>query len=174
MMFKILVLQRIYIISDDQTEFQINDRMSSMRFLGLALGETVPDATFVDVPKQRNTREENKRVKAGEVPESWSENKRRQKDTDARWTKKNNEVHFGYKDHVKVDADSKTITDYAVTGANVHDSELWGLENVIITPHNFGAIPDYLDRAISLFIKSYGCFIRGESLPNLVDLKPKY
>jgi len=164
MMFKILVLQRIYNISDDQTEFQINDRMSFMRFLGLSLGETVPDAktiwyfknelananvmeslfalftreletrgiithkgtivdaTFVDAPKQRNNREENKQVKNGEIPENWSENKRRQKDTDARWTKKNNEVHFGYKDHVKVDADSKIITDYAVTGANVHDS----------------------------------------------------
>ena len=167
MMFKILILQRIYNISDDQTEFQINDRMSFMRFLGLALGETVPDAktiwnfrnrlvnagvieplfalftreletrgiithkgtivdaTFVDVPKQRNTREENKQVKEGEVPGDWSENKRWQKDTDARWTKKNNEVHFGYKDHVKVDADSKIITDYDVTGANVHDSQIF-------------------------------------------------
>ena len=36
MLFKILVLQRIYNISDDQTEFQINDRMSFMRFLGLS------------------------------------------------------------------------------------------------------------------------------------------
>ena len=165
MMLKILILQRIYNISDDQTEFQINDRMSFMRFLGLGLDETVPDAktiwhfrneltnagiieelfalftreletkgivthkgtivdaTFVDAPKQRNTREENKRVKNGEVPEDWSENKRRQKDTDARWTKKNNEVHFGYKDHVKVDADSKIIKKYAVTSANVHDSQ---------------------------------------------------
>jgi IS5 family transposase len=165
MMFKVLILQRIYNISDDQAEFQINDRMSFMRFLGITLGETVPDAktiwyfkneltnagvmesifdlftgelelrgiithkgtivdaTFVDVPKQRNNREENKQVKTGEVPEDWSVNKCRQKDTDARWTKKNNEVHFGYKDHVKVDADSKVITKYAVTGANVHDSQ---------------------------------------------------
>ncbi len=145
MMFKILILQRIYNISDDQTEFQINDRMSFMRFLGLSLGETVPDAktiwyfknelvnagiieslfnlfnrelevqgvithkgtivdvTFVDAPKQCNNREENKKIKNGKVPENWSENKRRQKDTDAHWAKKNNEVHFGYKDHVKVD-----------------------------------------------------------------------
>lgn len=165
MMLKILILQRIYNIADDQTEFQINDRMSFMRFLGLALGETVPDAktiwnfrdtlakagvieslfalftreletrgivthkgtivdaTFVDAPKQRNTREENKRIKEGDVPEDWSAHKRQQKDTDARWTKKNNEVHFGYKDHVKVDAGSKIITKYAVTSANVHDSQ---------------------------------------------------
>ena len=34
MMFKILVLQRLYNLSDDQTEYQINDRRSFMRFLG--------------------------------------------------------------------------------------------------------------------------------------------
>lgn len=35
LMFKILILQRMYNLSDDQTEYQINDRMSFMRFLGL-------------------------------------------------------------------------------------------------------------------------------------------
>ena len=35
MMFKILVLERLYNLSDDQAEFQINDRRSFMRFLGL-------------------------------------------------------------------------------------------------------------------------------------------
>ena len=50
------------------------------------------DATFVEVPRQRNTREENAQLKAGEVPEAWdkpeAKAKRRQKDTEARWTKK--------------------------------------------------------------------------------------
>ena len=45
-----------------------------------------------------------------------------QKDTDARWVKKGDEKHYGFKDHVKVDADSKLILDYVVTPANVHDS----------------------------------------------------
>ena len=40
MMFKILVLQRIYNLSDDQTEYQINDRISFMRFLGLRIEVT--------------------------------------------------------------------------------------------------------------------------------------
>ncbi len=44
MMFKILVLQRLYNLSDDQTEYQINDRMSFMRFLGLDLSNKVPIA----------------------------------------------------------------------------------------------------------------------------------
>lgn len=47
LMFKILVLQRFYNLSDDQTEYQINDRMSFGRFLGLSLGDTVPDAKTI-------------------------------------------------------------------------------------------------------------------------------
>nr|WP_319518527.1 transposase [uncultured Martelella sp.] len=44
MMFKILVLQAIYNLSDDQAEFVIQNRLSFMRFLGLSLSEKVPDA----------------------------------------------------------------------------------------------------------------------------------
>ena len=47
LMFKILILQRIYNLSDDQTEYQINDRMSFMRFLGLGLEDRVPDAKTI-------------------------------------------------------------------------------------------------------------------------------
>jgi IS5 family transposase len=169
LLFKVLILQRLFNISDDQTEYQINDRMSFMRFLGLTLGDTVPDAktiwlfrdtlvkadverelfdifnrqleqqgiithtgsivdaSFVEAPRQRNTRDENRQIKEGKLPDDWQKkeniHKVRQKDTDARWTKKNNETYYGYKDHVKVDADSKLITDYAVTSAEVHDSQ---------------------------------------------------
>ena len=86
---------------------------------------SIVDATFADAPKQRNTRDENKQIKDGQGEELWNDNdhKRRQKDTDARWTKKNDETHYGYKDHVKVDRDSKMIVDYKVTDASVHDSQ---------------------------------------------------
>ena len=47
MMFKIMVLQALYSLSDDQAEFQIQDRLSFMRFLGLGLGDTVPDAKTI-------------------------------------------------------------------------------------------------------------------------------
>lgn len=47
LMFKILVLQALYNLSDDQTEFQIRDRLSFMRFLGLGLHDRVPDAKTV-------------------------------------------------------------------------------------------------------------------------------
>ena len=166
MMFKVLVLERLFNLSDDQTEYQITDRISFQRFLGLSLGEKVPDAktiwlfkdtltkagiidqlfsqfnrtleergiithkgtivdaTFVDAPRQRNSRDENEKIKNGEIPEEWKKNphKMAQKDVNALWTKKRDETHYGYKDHAKVDADSKLILDYVVTPANVHDS----------------------------------------------------
>jgi len=87
----------------------------------------------VDIPKQRNSKEENDSIKAGKVPEEWEKeeqkNKLAQKDVDARWTKKNDETHYGYKDHVKVDKDSKVIVDYTITDASVHDSQ--ELENLV-------------------------------------------
>lgn len=47
LMFKIMVLQALYSLSDDQAEFQIQDRLSFMRFLGLGLGDKVPDAKTI-------------------------------------------------------------------------------------------------------------------------------
>ena len=47
-----------------------------------------------------------------------------QKDTDARQTKKGYELHYGYKNYVKADAESKLITGYTVTSANIHDSQV--------------------------------------------------
>ena len=47
LMFKVLVLQALYNLSDDQTEFQIRDRLSFMRFLGLGLHDRVPDGKTV-------------------------------------------------------------------------------------------------------------------------------
>jgi transposase, IS5 family len=47
LMFKILVLQALYNLSDDQAEFVIQDRLSFMRFLGLSLSQKVPDAKTI-------------------------------------------------------------------------------------------------------------------------------
>ena len=85
------------------------------------------DASFHEVPRQRNSREENKTLKQGDIPEEWKEgkhkNKLRHKDTDARWTKKNNQNYYGYKNHVKADLGSKLVDNYTVTDASVHDSQ---------------------------------------------------
>lgn len=47
LMFKVLVLQTLYTLSDDQTEYQLKDRLSFMRFIGLALHDAVPDAKTI-------------------------------------------------------------------------------------------------------------------------------
>ena len=87
------------------------------------------DATFVEVPRQRNSREENARIKAGETPEEWqvpeAKAQLRQKDTDARWTQKNHENHYGYKNHINADQEHKLVQSYAVTDASVHDSQVF-------------------------------------------------
>ena len=166
MLLKALILQRLYDLSDDQLEFQINDRISFMRFLGLQLSDKVPDAktfwhyreqlvktgvidqlfvlfkdrlkdngymvqggkivdaSLVRVKVQRNSKDENDQIKNDETPEGWSEPKRRQKDVDARWTRKHGKNHFGYKNHVKVNAKTKIIENFEVTPANVHDSQV--------------------------------------------------
>ena len=167
LMFKILVLKSLYNLGDDAVEFQIRDRLSFMRFLGLGLNGRVPDAktiwlfqeqlstlgiqdelfkrfdlhlteqgfaarkgqiidaSIVKAPRQRNTREENEQIKQGEQPEGWSEPKARQKDLDARWVKKNGVAHYGYKNHISVDAGNKLIRNWAVTDASVHDSQVF-------------------------------------------------
>jgi transposase, IS5 family len=167
LMFKGLLLQHFYNLSDEELEFQIRDRLTFSRFLGLLNGRRVPDAntfwdfreslikhdllktlfdlfeehistmgfeakkgqivdaSFVEAPKQRNTREQNETIKAGLIPEEFTKNKsvERQKDTNARWTKKNQEDHYGYKNHVTVDVKHKIIRDFSCTDASVHDSQ---------------------------------------------------
>ena len=45
LMFKMLILQKLYNLSDEELEYQINDRLSFMKFLGLGIEDKVPDAT---------------------------------------------------------------------------------------------------------------------------------
>ncbi|MGB7933710.1 MAG: IS5 family transposase [Gammaproteobacteria bacterium] len=178
LMFKVLVLQDFYKLSDDQTEFQIRDRYSFCRFLGLSPEGGVPDAktiwlyhehvkqeklieklfdevlvqiemaglmarkgqivdaALVPVPKQRNSRDENARIKAGEAPEDWQQNRRRQKDVQARWTKKHGKSHYGYKNHISVDRQHKVIRKYTVTSGEVHDSQVF---EALLDEHNSSA-----------------------------------
>ncbi|MHB1797395.1 MAG: transposase [Vulcanimicrobiaceae bacterium] len=150
LMFEILVLQRLYNLSDDLAEYQIRDRASFQRFLGVHVEDGAPDAktlwffkerfqergyaarggqmvdaVFVEVPRQRNTHEENETIKAGKTPEAWlaHPNKLAQKDVDARWTSKRNQRYYGYKNHVNAVPKHKLIRSYAVTDASVHDSQ---------------------------------------------------
>jgi hypothetical protein len=82
------------------------------------------DSTFVDVPKQHFHRGEYVRIKKGEPPafHTCKPAVQSQTDFDVRYTRKNNEKHHGYKNHVEADVATKIITDYEVTEASVHDS----------------------------------------------------
>ncbi len=166
LMFKVLILQEYYGLSDSQIEFQLLDRLSFQKFIGQGLQDKVPDektiwlfrdtlgklgiidelfmqlnkrlestgiivnkgkiidASFAEVPIQRNTPKENSKIKSGEIPK-WKENKLRQKDVDATWTKKNNHSFFGFKNHIKADLKSKLICNFEVTTACVHDSQVF-------------------------------------------------
>ena len=167
LMFRMLVLQALNNLSDEQVEYQVRDRLSFSRFLGLTIEEGIPDATtlwlfreklakaglmeklfarfdqhlaakgymarggqiidasIVPVPTQRNSGDENDELRAGRTPQEWKKEpaKLRQKDRDARWTKRHGESLFGYKNHVNADAKHKLIRRYAVTDAAVHDSQ---------------------------------------------------
>lgn len=194
LMFMVLILQHLYHRSDDGLEYQMRDRLSFMRFLGLQLEDRVPDAktvwlfrerlkarglvdvlfarfdeqlalrgyvakagqmidaTFVDAPRQRNSREANATLKAGESPAGWDDPQqaaqRRQKDPDARWTKKHDATHYGYKNHINADAATKLIQGYVVTPAQVHDSQVFDdlLDTATRTPAD-GQRPVYADSA---------------------------
>ncbi len=166
-LFRMLVLQSLYNLLDEQIEYQVRDRLSFTRFLGLgfelgipdgttlwlfreklvkaglidrlferfgrhleakgyiARGGQMVDATIVPVPQQRNSRDENDQVKTGATREDRKKrpSKNRQKDKDARWTKKHGRIFFGYKNHVNADARHKLIRDYTVSDASEHDSQ---------------------------------------------------
>jgi transposase, IS5 family len=47
LMFKLIILQKLYNLSDEELEYQANDRLSFMKFLKLGIEDTIPDATTV-------------------------------------------------------------------------------------------------------------------------------
>lgn len=103
------------------------DFLAELGKLGLVPQEgVIIDATFIEAPRQRNSREDNATIKAGGVPEEWKKPEAkamlRQKDVHARWTKKRGQRHYGYKMHAKVGLSTKLILATHFTPANVHDS----------------------------------------------------
>ena len=81
---------------------------------------TMIDGSLVRAPKQQLTQSEQEQLVAGQHPD-WPPSKARQKDVEARWTKKGDQAHFGYKRSVLVSEDHKLIFHGAITPANVHD-----------------------------------------------------
>ena len=200
-MFKMLVLQHLFNLSDEELEFQVNDRRSFEEFVGMGVMDSIPDATtvwlfrerlrqagvteelfqkfdaylkakglkaqggqiidatIVPVPKQRNRRKENEDIKQGKVPENWQDNPKRlsQKDLDARWTKKNEVSHYGYKNSISIDVRYGLIRRQVVTPANVHDSQMLP---ALLDPENrepmVWADAAYGSKQVDSFLKEVG------------------
>ncbi len=178
MMFKILILQKYYNLSDEKTIWLFKEQLKKHKLTqklfdlftrtltthGIIAREgSIVDASFIDVPRQRNTGEENTDIKKGAVPLSFAkkDNKGRysklsQKDTNARWTTKNNERHYGYKDHINADETTKLITRFTVTSAAPHDSTQ--LENLITQEDKrLHADSAYRSKEIEAYLKTQAC-----------------
>jgi IS5 family transposase len=164
LMVRVLVIQQLYNLSDEQMEFQLLDRLSFQRFVGLRQSSQAPDrttiwtfkerlikagaaerifeavgrqldrhgyiarggqmidASIVPVPKQTLHKEEKDIVQQDAMPAQWSPAKRRQKDVQARWTKKHGKSYFGYKLSASVDRRHKLIRRMHVSTASENDT----------------------------------------------------
>jgi len=150
-MFKILLLQQWFGLSDPQAEAQVNDRISFKVFLDMEITETGPDETTIclfrkqlgDLAKElfdeinRQIAEKGFVVKAGTLIDASfypaatrpPRKGKKPKDPDASWgvkgKGKNKKYCYGYKVHMGVDKDSGIIRKVEITQARVSDHEVF-------------------------------------------------
>lgn len=199
LMVRAFILQTLYGLSDEQMEFQVLDRLSFQRFLGLRRSSQVPDrttfwtfrerltaaqagdalfdavnrqlaqhgyiarggqiidASLVPVPRQHVTAEERELIKEQATPADWKPAERRQKDTEATWTKKHGKAYFGYKLSISADRHYKLIRALKVSTASANDT--LHLEDVL-DPANTGrdlyGDKGYVDREREARLKAQG------------------
>ena len=164
MMVRVLLIQQMFNLSDEQMEFQLLDRLSFQRFVGLRASSQIPDrttvwtfkerlmkagasesifdavnqqlskhgyiarggqmidASIVQAPRQSMSKDEKELVGEGAMPIKWSPAKRRQKDMDARWTKKHGKSYYGYKVSANADNRYKLVRKLIVSTASEHDT----------------------------------------------------
>lgn len=153
LMFKILVLQQWYGLSDLGVERQMADRISFMAFLGYP--NPFPDSRtiwlfrermaergtdkLVWAELQRQLDAKGLKVRRGivqdatfiEADNGLSESKKprgneskTRRSRDGTWAKKGNELHFGYKLHQTTDIDYYLIRDIETSTASLHDSQV--------------------------------------------------
>jgi IS5 family transposase len=181
MMFKALLLQQWYSLSDPGLEEAICDRLSFQRFLGLSLTDPVPDETricrfrnklagenlgehlFAMLEKQlqakgmivrRGTLVDATLIKAQPHPPRRGASS---PDPEADWTSRGKDGHFGYKAHLSVDERSGLIRHLALTGANFPDSYMFE-EMVIGDEAAVFADSAYTQRARKTALRDQGVF----------------
>lgn len=156
LLFKCLLLQAWYNLSDYALEEILDDRLSFRRFVGLSVSEKAPDHSvfsrfrdqlvqhaihgrlFTELERQMENRglilKKGTLVDATVIeaaPKKPDQNAdgtagKSPVDPEADWTKKGGKYLFGYKAHVGVDQDSELIRRIAMTPAHVHDGEMLG------------------------------------------------
>lgn len=154
LMIKILILQSWYSISDEEIEFQIHDRLSFQQFLDFPKNipdystiwrfrEALTEEDLIDkiwYELGRQIESHNIKVKEGKIQDatfieadpgkknSGMNGRRREAKTsrsrDGTWTKKGKKNYFGFKSHIKVDDNTKIITEVAVTTAKTFDGHI--------------------------------------------------
>jgi transposase, IS5 family len=147
-MFKALLLQQWYQLSDPGLEQALADRLSFRRFLGLSLEASTPDhstlwrfrealrrsglehAVFAAVQAQLDRR--GLLIKRGTLVDATLVQAQGHRppagetgsDPDAGFTRRGKDSHYGYKAHVAVDQDSGLVRRALLTAANVNDTEM--------------------------------------------------
>lgn len=157
-----LVLQSWYGLSDEELEFQCNDRLSFRNFLGypdkipdfttiwkirdrLVKGKqmkkiwkelqwqldekgytakkgVIQDASFIEADQGRKRIQLEKRAKKEGREIEYTEKQKAHMDKDGTFAKKGQEIHFGYKDHIKIDVKHNLIREIETTTARNHDN----------------------------------------------------
>jgi IS5 family transposase len=145
-LFKALLLQSLYGLSERELEEALSDRLSFRRFVGLGLDEGVPDHSVLNrfrndlvglglmvkllaeldrqlekagVILKRGTMLDATLIQTSSAPAS---GERLSRDADAAFGGKPGSFIFGYKGHFAVDEGSGLIRDVIVTPANVNDT----------------------------------------------------
>jgi IS5 family transposase len=150
-MFKILILQQWYGLSDLEVERQMADRISFMAFLGFP--DPFPDSRTIWLFKERMAKTQKDvavwaelqrqldsmglQVKRGTIQDATfieadpgkfkkprGKDAKTRRSRDGTIAKKGNEFHFGYKLHQKTDIDYSLIREIETTTASLHDSQV--------------------------------------------------
>jgi len=154
LMIKISFLQGWYGLSDEELEFQINDRLSFQQFLGFPKNipdystiwrfrESLAEDNILDKiwdELQKQIQEKHITIEKGHIQDASfivaDPGKKRSgmddrgqaaktsRNRDGSWTKKGKKSFFGYKAHTKIKRGSKIIESLAVTTAKTHDGAI--------------------------------------------------
>lgn len=148
-LFKMLLIQQFYNLSDPELEIAVADRISFRQFTGLSFENSVPDETSMVRFRQRlldgncynelfeningQLKKYNLIVRKATIIDATlvesatkrTKNPDEMTDKDASWTSKRGQAHYGYKAHVSVDAKNSLIEKVVLTTASVHDSNVF-------------------------------------------------